>query len=310
MRIPSPSPMPAPVRVGLGLPVNDLAVLPTWARRADAAPFSSLGLLDRLVHDNPEPLVTLAALAAVTGRIRVQTEVLLAPHHNTAVLAKQTATLDRLSGGRFTLGIGVGGRADDCLAAGIDIRRRGRRLDQQMAALRRVWAGGPYAEEAGGAEGAEAAEGGGVGAIGPAPLTPGGPEVLFGGFAPAAVERVGRWGDGFLGAALPPVAMDRLFRDVERAWERYDRAGRPRLVAQVSVALGDRPVLDEARAALLRYYAFTGRAADMAEGLLTTPDAVRDAVAGYAAIGADEVMLYCWATDPGQVDRLAEAVFG
>lgn len=155
-------------RIGLGLPVDDPAVLLDWARRADATPFSTLGLLDRLVYDNPEPLVTLAALAGATSRVRVQTEVLLAPHHGTALLAKQTATLDRMSGGRFTLGIGVGGREDDCRAAGIDIRRRGRRLDEQMETLRRIWAGHPYDD----------AEG--VGPIGPAPLTPAAPRSCSG----------------------------------------------------------------------------------------------------------------------------------
>ncbi|RRR65935.1 LLM class flavin-dependent oxidoreductase, partial [Streptomyces sp. RP5T] len=132
------------MNIGLGLPLDDPAQLLTWARRADASPFRTLGLLDRLVYDNPEPLVTLATLAGATTRIRVQTEVLLAPLHNTALLAKQTATLDRLSGGRFTLGIGVGGREDDCLAAGIDLHRRGRRLDEQLGLLRRAWSGERY----------------------------------------------------------------------------------------------------------------------------------------------------------------------
>ncbi|KND41070.1 luciferase [Streptomyces stelliscabiei] len=281
--------------VGLGLPVDDPAGLLTWARLADASPFRTLGLLDRLVYDNPEPLVTLAALAGATSRVRVQTEVLLAAHHNTAILAKQTATLDRISGGRFTLGIGVGGREDDCRVAGIDIRRRGRRLDEQLEQLRWAWSGQPYAE--------------GVGAVGPLPATPGGPEVLFGGFAPAALERVARWGDGFLGAALPPAYMDRMFRDVEAAWEKHGRAGRPKLVAQASVAVGPPSVIADARANLLRYYAFTGRAEYMAEGLLTTREAVRAAVAGYAGIGADEVILYCWSPDPDQIGRLSEMLF-
>lgn len=281
------------MKIGLGLPVDDPALLLTWARLADAGPFTSLGLLDRLVYDNPEPLITLAAVAGATHRIRVQTEVLIAPVHNTALLAKQTATLDRLSGGRFTLGIGVGGREDDCLAAGIDIRRRGRRLDEQMALLRRTWAGDDYAE--------------GVGPIGPAPATPGGPEVLFGGFAPAALERVARWGDGFLGAALPPQFMDRLFREVERSWEKFGRLGRPRLVAQVNVALGPETVVDEARRNIRGYYEFTGRADHVVDGLLTTPRQIRDAVTAFTDIGADEVMLYCWATDPDQVGRLADA---
>lgn len=283
------------MKIGLGLPIDDPALLLAWARRADAGPFSTLGLLDRLVFDNPEPLVTLAALAGATSRIRVQTEVLIAPLHRTALLAKQTATLDRVSGGRFTLGIGVGGREDDFLAADVDPRGRGRRLDEQMALLRRLWAGEPHGE--------------GAGPVGPSPLTPGGPEVLFGGFAPAALERVGRFGDGFLGAALPPQHLDGLFREVENAWEKYDRPGRPRLVAQISVALGPQDTVDRARRNLLDYYAFTGRAAYMADGLLTTPRTIGAAVAALAGIGADEVVLYCWAPDPAQVDRLAEVVF-
>ncbi|WAL68176.1 LLM class flavin-dependent oxidoreductase [Amycolatopsis cynarae] len=283
------------MKIGLGLPIDDPALLLTWAQRADAGPFSTLGLLDRLVFDNPEPLVTLAALAGATSRIRLQTEVLLAPVHNTAMLAKQTATLDRLSGGRFTLGIGVGGREDDCLAAGIDIRHRGRRLDEQMPLLRRIWRGEPYGE--------------GVGPIGPAPTTPGGPEVLFGGFAPAAIERVGRFGDGFLGAGLPPQAMAGLFRDVEAAWEKHDRSGRPRLVAQVNVALGPVSTVEQAGRNIRDYYAFTGRADYMADGLLTTPETIRQAVDDHVRIGADEVMLYCWSPDIDQIDRLADALF-
>ncbi|MFC9465588.1 LLM class flavin-dependent oxidoreductase [Streptomyces coelicoflavus] len=284
-----------PIRIGLGLPVDDPALLPSWARRVDALPFSTLGLLDRLVYDNPEPLITLAALAGATSRIRLQTEVLIAPVHNTALLAKQTATLDRLSGGRFTLGIGVGGRADDFLAAGTELHRRGRRLDEQMTLLRRTWQGEPYARD--------------VGPIGPRPATPGGPEVLFGGFAPAALERVGRFGDGFLGAALPAAHMAGLFREVEAVWRRHDRPGRPRLVAQASVALGPDGTVERARRALGDYYAFTGRAEYMAKGLLTTAPEIRAAVVAFRDVGADEVVLYCWASDLDQVDRLADAVF-
>ncbi|MFE6738426.1 LLM class flavin-dependent oxidoreductase [Streptomyces tubercidicus] len=282
--------------VGLGLPIGDPAQLLSWARRADATPFSTVALLDRLVFGNPEPLVTLATLADATSRIRLQTEVLLAPLHRTALLAKQAATLDLLSGSRFTLGIGIGGREDDYLATGVDLRTRGRRLDAQMATMRRLWAGEPLSAE--------------VGPVGPAPARAGGPEVLFGGFVPAALERVARWGDGFLGAALPPRHMDGLFRQVEDAWDRAGRTGRPRLLAQVNAALGPEPTLDRARAELRAYYAPHSYTDHVVDGLLTTGEQIRTAIAAFRAIGADEVMLYCWSPDPDQVERLAEAVFG
>jgi alkanesulfonate monooxygenase SsuD/methylene tetrahydromethanopterin reductase-like flavin-dependent oxidoreductase (luciferase family) len=133
--------------------------------------------------------------------------------------------------------------------------------------------------------------------------------VLFGGFAPAALERVGRFGDGFLGAALPAAHMSGLFRRVEAVWRTYDRPGRPHLVAQASVALGPDATVERARRNLRDYYAFTGRAEYMTQGLLTTAREIRAAVDGFRDIGADEVVLYCWSSDLDQVDRLADTLF-
>ncbi|MFE9019130.1 LLM class flavin-dependent oxidoreductase [Streptomyces sp. NPDC007808] len=280
-------------QVGIGLPIGDPTTLLAWARRADAGPFSSVGLLDRLVYDNPEPLVALAVLAGATTRVRVQTEVLLAPLRDTALLAKQAATLDRMTGGRLVLGIGIGGREDDHRATGTDLRTRGRRLDEQMAVMCRLWWGDPYGD--------------GVGPIGPAPARPGGPQVLFGGFKPVALERVARFGDGFL-AAAPPSWAGGLFDTVRGFWKEYGREGEPRLVAQVNVALGPPDVLDDARVRMHDYYAFTGMADRMVAGLLTTPAEIRAALTAYADLGADEVMLYCYGLDPDQVDRLADVL--
>ncbi|MFI0169649.1 LLM class flavin-dependent oxidoreductase [Streptomyces sp. NPDC017095] len=281
------------MHIGIGLPIGDPAALLTWAQRADAGPFSTLGLLDRLVYDNPEPLVALAVLAGRTSRIRLQTEVLLAPLRDTALLAKQTATLDRMTGGRLVLGLGIGGRDDDHQAADVDKRTRGRRLDEQMPVLRRLWSGEPYGD--------------GIGPIGPAPARPGGPQVLFGGFKPAAVERVARWGDGFLAAAAPSWAGG-LFDMARGFWKEYGRDGEPRIVAQVNVALGPQHVVRDAQARMHAYYAFTGMADRMVAGMLTTPAEIRDAVTAFADLGADEVMLYCYGVDPDQVDRLADIV--
>jgi alkanesulfonate monooxygenase SsuD/methylene tetrahydromethanopterin reductase-like flavin-dependent oxidoreductase (luciferase family) len=282
--------------IGLGLPITDPPALLNWARRADAGPFRTLGLLDRLVYDNPEPLVTLAAVAGVTTRIRVQTEVLIAPLRDPVLLASQCATLDRISGGRLTLGIGLGGRDDDYRAAGVNPRGRGQRLDAQLEVLHRIWSGRPHTD-------ADDE----VGVIGLSPHRVGGPEILFGAFAPAAIERIGRIGDGLLGAA-PVPALDRLFRSVERVWSEAGRAGRPRLVAQVNVAVGPREVTEQARQALSAYYQFSPGVQHKIDGMLSSPSQIRDALDTLAGFGADEVVLYCWSHDVDQVERIADAV--
>ena len=279
------------MNVGIGLPISDPAALLAWAGRAEAGPFSTLGLLDRLVYHNPEPLVALAVLAGATSRIRIQTEVLLAPLRDTALLAKQAATVDRMSGGRLVLGLGVGGRDDDFHVAGADQRTRGRRLDEQVAVMRRLWRGEPYDAS--------------VGPIGPAPAQAGGPEILFGGFQSAALERVARCGDGFL-AAAPPTRAGGLFDAVRSFWRQHGRDGQPRIVAQVNVALGPQDVVDDARASMHAYYEFTGMASQMVSGMLTTAAGIRDAIARFADLGADEVMLYCYGLDHAQADRLAD----
>ncbi|MFB9909367.1 LLM class flavin-dependent oxidoreductase [Allokutzneria oryzae] len=269
------------MHIGLGLPIADPRALLTWARLADAGPFRTLGLLDRVVYGNPEPLVTLAALAGATTRIRLQTEVLITPVRETSLLAKQCATLDRMSDGRFTLGVGLGGREDDYRVTDTSFVHKGRQLDAQMALLKQIWSGKE---------------------IGPKPSRP--IEVLFGAFAPAAIERIARWGDGLLCAASLDYAGD-LVAMLHSSWERAERPGRPRLVGQVNVALGPDSVVEQAKREITGYYSFSPRASSIAERLITTPHGIRDAVSGFADLGADEVILYCWSPAAGQVEDLA-----
>jgi alkanesulfonate monooxygenase SsuD/methylene tetrahydromethanopterin reductase-like flavin-dependent oxidoreductase (luciferase family) len=274
--------------IGLGLPISDPARLLDWARRAEPAGFHTLALLDRLAFDNPEPLVALAVLAGATTRIRLQTEVLLGPLRSTALLAKQIATLDRMSGGRFVLGIGVGGRDDDHAAAGTPINQRGRILDEQLVALREIWRGEPYA--------------GAV--VGPRPSEPGGPPILIGAFAPAALRRIALHADGFLCAA-PLAWAGSLVDTVREQWADAGRPGRPRLVCQVNAAIGPPETVARARHAIADYYAFTGR--PWGEPISDAFE-LADTVAAYREFGADELVLYCYADDVAQVEALAMAV--
>lgn len=265
-----------------------------WARRADAGPFSSLGSLDRLVYPNYDALITLTAAAAVTQRIRLITTVLLVPLHNAGVLAKQAASLDAISNGRLTLGVGIGGRDDDFRAAPEPMHGRGKRFEEQLNTLTRAWSGQPLAED--------------IGPIGPAPVRPGGPELLIGGNSPAAIQRVGKWGDGFISGGAPPPMARQGFELAEQAWKEARKPGKPRFVAGMYFGLGPNAA-ERAGAYIRNYYAFMGPMAEqIANNVASTPEAVKGALQAFADVGVDE--LICWPTIPelDQIDYLADLV--
>ena len=277
--------------VGVGLPSGlhavDGGLVLEWARQADDGPFSSLAVIDRFVYDCYEPLTTLAAAAAVTKRVRLVTTVVIAPPRNTAVLAKAAASVDALSGGRLVLGLGVGAREDDYQIGKVDYRSRGRRLTEQLAALRRFWEDD---------------------AFGPNPLRRGGPELLIGGLSDQAFARVGRYADGYVHGGGPPRAFARSADKARAAWRDAGRPGNPRLWGQGYFALGDDAA--EAGARYVKdYYAFLGPFADkIAAGLLTTPQAVIQYIRGYEEAGCDELVLLPTVANITELSRLAEAV--
>ena len=264
-----------------------------WARRAEARGFSSLGTIDRLVYAGYEPLIALAAAAAVTERIRLVTSILIAPNRaNAALLAKQAATVDHLSGGRLVLGVAVGGREDDFEASGVEFHTRGKRFDAMLAEWLRVWGGESF---------------GTAGAIGPAPPK-GRPELILGGGADVVFRRAARHGDGWIFGGGTPDQFRGGVAKLHAAWDAAGRDGAPRTLALAYFALGD-----GARAAadgyLRDYYAFLGAYADMVAGSAAVDvDTVRQYVAAFAEAGCDELLLMPCDPDPAQVDLLADAL--
>lgn len=285
------------MRIGIGLPALSPvsgALMLDWARRADAGPFSSLGMIDRLVGPNYEPLVTLAAAAAITRRVGLMTSVVLAPLHNAGILAKQAASLDALSGGRLSLGLGVGGREDDFRAAPASFADRGQRFEEQLALMKLIWSGRPLAED--------------VGPVGPSPVRPGGPELLIGGGTPAAIRRVGRWADGFNvgGWTNNPTRARRLYDIAQEAWRAECRPGRPRFVGNLWYVLGA-GAADRAAPLVRANQAFRGPAAeDLAKAVPSSPRAIKDTIAAFADVGMDELILKPCLAELDQVDRLAD----
>jgi len=279
------------VEIGVGLP----AVIPgtppdlllRWAVEADRASFGQLAVHDRLAWDGYEALTVLAAAAAVTTRIRLATLVLIAPLRGTALLAKQAATVDALSNGRLTVGVGIGPRRDDYELGEVRFGTRGRRLEDQLLALRDHWEGG---------------------AFGPRPVSAGGPRLLVGGGGDVAFARMARHADGYVHGGGPPRAFKAAADKALTAWNDAGRRGRPRLVGTAYYALG---VDAEAagRDDLLAYYAFTGPFAErIAAGLLTSRAAIEELAAGYAEAGCDELVLFPTIASLDQLDGLAGAI--
>jgi alkanesulfonate monooxygenase SsuD/methylene tetrahydromethanopterin reductase-like flavin-dependent oxidoreductase (luciferase family) len=284
------------LKIGIGLPSTIPGTKGThilnWAKKADAASFSSLSIIDRLVYPNYESLITLAAVAGVTQRIRLITTVLLAPLRNPVLLAKQAASLDALSGGRLTLGLGIGAREDDYHAASVPFNKRGKLFEEELEILTKIWSGQPLSDN--------------IGPTGPKPVQSGGPEILIGGYSPASIQRVGRWGNGFIAGGRDPKGTQQFFQLAQETWKGAGKPGKPRLVGCFYYALG--PDAKERAGAYLRnYYSFMGPMVDgMVNNLPLTIDAIKARLQAYEEIGADEVIIWPCTPDLEQFDQLAE----
>lgn len=285
------------MRIAIGLPSRvssaSGAVILEWVTRAEHGPFSSVVVTDRVVSQALEPLTVLAMAAGATQRVRLMTSVVIGPTRETTLLARQTATIDVLSGGRLTLGVGIGVRENDYLATGTEFHRRGRRAEEQLPTLRRLWSGEALS--------------GAVGAIGPRPCGAHGPELLIGGYVPAIVQRIAKWGDGYMApGGGEPENLLKMWRQIEGAWQEAGRTGKPRWVGASYYALGPNAP-DHASRYINANYGYNPELAARRLGTLpASRAAVEEAIRRQADMGVDEFILRPCADDLDQMDRLAE----
>ncbi len=282
------------MQVGVGLPSTVPGaqghLIIEWACQADEGPFSSLGVLERLVYDSYEPLITLAAVVGVTQRVKLATTIIIGPLWNNAILAKTAASLDALSDGRLVLGLAVGARKEDYDFAGVDFRGRGKRLAEQLSTLRSVW------EES---------------YMGPKTVRPDGPDLLVGGLSDQGYARMVRYADGYVHGGGPPRVFARAADKAYAAWSDAGRSGKPQLWAQGYFALGNDASLEAGYRYLRDYYTFTGPFAEkIAAGLLTSPQAVAQFIRGYEEAGCDELVLFPTVPELAQLDQLAKILCG
>ncbi|MCV7349148.1 LLM class flavin-dependent oxidoreductase [Mycobacterium parmense] len=280
-------------------PDLDATVLEDWARAIDEAPFSSLCWGERIAFDNPDNLTLLGALAAWTRRVRLVTTVIVPQLHDPVMLAKGLASGDMLSGGRLTVGVGVGGRQEDYHAVGADLRTQTMRgMAERVAVMKRVWAGEKITDS--------------TLPVGPAPVQPGGPPLLVGSIGPKTVRSASAWADGLAGTTLDlDVAKQNELFDVAR--EAWAQAGKPRphLVTSFWFAFGP-PERSRAQVHrhLRRYMNWIP--AEYVDAMAPTTgwagdeDDLLAVLRRFEAIGTDEVQLIPTSSDIDQLRRAAD----
>jgi probable F420-dependent oxidoreductase len=176
-------------------------------RYGSAYPYSPTGAFPLGAEaDWLDPFIALTFAAAHTSRIRLATGICLVPEHNPLILAKQVASLDRVAGGRFALGVGIGWSAEEFQALGIPFERRAARTRESIEVMRKLWSPGVASHHG------EFVRFENAGSF-PKPVQGARVPVIFGGESEAALRRVAEYGDGWYGFNLDPAgAADKIAR--------------------------------------------------------------------------------------------------
>lgn len=274
-----------------------------FAKKCEAMGCQSMWTIDRIAYDNLEPLTVLAAAAGVTQRIRLGTSVLLGNLRHASHVAKIVSTLDFISNGRVTLGLGFGSRESDYKALEIPFEHRGSRAVEQVQLMKRLWSedsvtfkGKFYNVE--------------NLSVGPKPIQKPHPPIWTGGSAEVALKRAGTWADGFIcgSSAIPefPSTWEKIAgyaRAAGRDPNRIRKAGLTFMAIHDDQSKAVRAVEDY----VMRYY---GRLrADVANtSLVGSPAAVTERIGAFLSKGLDTLIIGVADPDPRQLDLFGEKV--
>lgn len=269
-----------------------------WLRRFDEGPFSTLSCGERMVGTSVDMMAVMAAAAAVTERVRIVPTLYVLPMHSAIHVAKHAATLDVISGGRTSITVGIGGRVHDYMCMEKEATRRYARMDEQVAEIRRIWAGEPPFD------GAEP--------VGPPPVQAGGLPILAGVTGPKGIGRAAKWADGVYSWS-GNGERDEIARQlalVDEAWGAEGRDTPPQRVAGFWFSLADNA--DEKLKDYVYKY-IRGISDEWAKGMAamcnrSSADAVNAALDAYEELGVDECWLNPATSEIAEIDRLAELI--
>lgn len=278
----------------------DRGVLLDWCRAADAGPFESLSCGERIMGPAVDMRVMLAAAAALTERVRIVPSLYVLPMHSAVRAAKEIATLDVISAGRVTVTVGVGGRPNDYKAVGASFSRRHQRMDEQVAEMKRIWAGEPPFE--------------GADPVGPRPVQAGGPPILIGAMGPKAIRRGAEWADGIYAFSMNGVQseMEGMLGTARAAWKEAGRSSGPYQAGGFWYSLAD-DAEKKLREYVFKYLEIAGPDGARAVANMMTrssPEAVREGLENMRAAGCEECYMVAATHEISEVERLLPLLEG
>ena len=239
------------MKIGMTLPVMEPDLtrkdLEKWTKKIDTGPWSHIALGERILFPNPEFISTLSAVSAWTNRVEIIATVSILTMHNPILSAKQFATIDMLAEGRFTLGVGVGGREEDYTAINSNWSdRRWATLAKNVKTMQSVWSKDYHKE------------------MGPNTFSKAGPQILAGAVGPKAMSMSADFAEGLAGFSFNAdlKEINDSFNRVKEAFSQKKIS--PRLITSFWFGLGDTG-RDQIKTHLTRYLGWMGK--DLAKNL-------------------------------------------
>lgn len=290
------------MKIGLCFPYTqealDREVTLEWFRRVDEGPFSTLSCGERMIGTSVDMMALLGAAAAMTKRVRIVPTLYVLPMHPAIKVAKHAATLDMIAGGRVSITVGIGGRVHDYMCMEKEPVARYAKMDEQVAQIRRIWAGEiPF-------DGAEP--------IGPALVQKNGPPILAGVMGPKSTARAAKWADGVYSWSGNGVA-DEMKVQQERVVDEWQKAGRDTAPERIAgFWCSSAPDADaKLKAYVYKYLKVIGeKPANYMSSMCdrSTPDAIRASLDAYEEAGVEECWLNTATAEIAEIDGIQEII--